>query len=291
MPPLLLPALLVLSATLAHAQLAPPPFLLGGEYQLSSDIDGGGSFSRSVVRGRVSAPLYLGEDTIVGLSAGYTFESYDFDDLTPEPWGEIHRARLALVAKGDLANDWSWLVLPWVAANAESGADWGESLTYGGIAAAWYQWGDTLALGVGAGFGTRLEDDASFFPILVVNWEFAPDWTLSTIPPEGFQVGPGVNLRWDARDDLSLLLVYHYQGDQQRLDEDSLAAANGVGELRQHRIALGATYRWSENLNFTAHAGLTFGGEIELQNQSGDTLNEGDFDSSLVFGLEGSLRF
>ncbi|MGJ8726450.1 MAG: DUF6268 family outer membrane beta-barrel protein [Roseibacillus sp.] len=278
-------------APLAHAQLAPAPFLLGGEYQLSSDIDGGGSFSRSVARTRISAPLFLGEDTIIGLSAGYQYESFQFDDLLSDPWGEIHRNRIGIAAKGDLANGWSWLALPWLASNGESGADWGESLTFGGIGAAWYKVNDTLSLGVGAGFGTQLEDDTSVFPILVIDWQFAENWTLSTLPPEGFRIGPGASIRWDAREDLSLSFIYQYQSDQHRLDQDSTTAANGLGELRQHRVALAATYRFNDNLSLTGHAGLTFGGEIELQNSSGNTLGENDFDSSLVFGLEGSWRF
>ena len=271
--------------------VAPAPFLLGGEYQLSSDIDGGSSFSRAVARTRISAPLFLGEDTIVGLSAGYQYESFQFDDLAPEPWNEIHRTRLGLVAKQDLANGWSWIALPWIGSNRESGADWGESFTYGGIGAAWYRVSDTLSLGLGAGFSTQLEDDSSVFPIVVIDWKFAENWTLSTLPPEGFRIGPGVSLRWDTRDDLSLSLIYQYQSDQQRLDENSATALDGIGELRQQRIALAATYKVNDNLSLTGHAGFTFGGQIELQDSSGDTLSERDFDSSLVFGLEGSWRF
>ncbi|MDQ8191514.1 DUF6268 family outer membrane beta-barrel protein [Roseibacillus persicicus] len=284
-------ASLLTSLTAAHGQLAPAPFLLGGEHQLSSDLDGGGSFSRSSVRTRLSAPLFLGEDTIIGVSGSYRFDSFEFDDRTTEPWGDIHRARIGLIAKQDLANDWTWLALSYVGTNAESGADWGESLRYGGLGAAWYRYSDNLSIGLGAGFSTQLEDDLSVFPILVLDWQITDTLTLSTIPPEGFNLGPGATLRWDLRDDLSLSLVYLYQRDQQRLDEDSLAAANGVGETRQSRVALAATYRFSENFSLTGHLGMTIGGELELQNESGDTLTEEDYDSSLVFGLEGSLRF
>ncbi len=278
-------------APFAQAQLAPPPFLLGGEYQLSSDLDEGGDFSKSLVRARASAPLYLGEDTIIGLSASYQFESYQFGGTGGvDPWGEIHRSRIALVAKQDLANGWSWLALPFISSNAESGADWGESLSFGGIGAAWYRWSDTFSIGLGAGFSTRLEEDTAVFPLLVIDWQFAENWSLTTIPPEGLPVGPGVSLRWEIRDDFSLALVYQYLNEQQRLDEDS-ATPDGIGELRQSRVALAATYRLNQNFNVTAHAGLTFGGELELQDSSGDTLNESDFDSSLILGLEGSLRF
>ena len=126
-------------APLAQAQFSPPPFLLGGEYQLDSDVDGGGSFSRAVARARVSVPLFLGEDTIVGLGTSYQFESYQFDNLAPAPWDDIHRFRIGLVAKQELANGWSWLALPFVSSDAESGAEQSESFLFGGLGAAWYR--------------------------------------------------------------------------------------------------------------------------------------------------------
>ena len=278
-------------APLVHAQTTPAPFLLGGEYQLSSDIDEGGSFSRSVARARVSAPIFLGEDSFVGITAGHQFESFEFDDLLADPWEEIHRSRIGLVVTQDLANGWSWLALPYVAANSESGADFGDSITFGALGAAWYKLSDTLSLGLGVGFSTKLEDDASIFPIFVINWEFAPNWTLTTVPPDGFRLGPGVSLRWDKCDDFSLALIYQYQSDEHRLDEDSDAVPDGIGELRQHRVALAGTYNFTEHLSLTAHAGFTLGGEIEIQDSSGDELAESDFDTSLVFGLEGSWNF
>lgn len=284
-------ATLLTSLPAAQAQLAPAPFLLGGEHQLSSDLDEGGSFSRSAARARVSAPLFLGEDTLVGLSLGYQFENFQFDDLMINPWGDIHRVRLGLVAKQDFADGWSWLALPYVASNAESGADWGEALTFGGLAATWYQFSEKLSFGLGFGINSELEDNLGFFPIVVIDWKLTDNLTLTTIPPEGFRLGPGAALRWDVRDDLSLSLVYQYQSDQHRLAEDSLAAANGLGELRQNRVALAATYHLNENFSLTGHAGMTIGGTLELLDEAGEPLSETEFDSSLVFGLEGSFRF
>lgn len=288
----LLIAVLTLPLTqVLQAQLAPPPFLLGGEYQLPSDLDGGGSFSRATIRGRVSAPLYLGEDTIVALGGSLQFDSFQFDDLPQDPWSEIYRSRIALVAKQNFGENWTWLAIPWVATDRESGADWGDSLTFGGITAAWYRISNSLSIGLGAGFASRLEDNIAAFPILVIDWKLTESLTFSTIPPEGFRVGPGINLRWDTHDNLSLTLVYQYQGDQHRLDENSPSSPNGIGEFRQSRAALAASYRFNENLSLTGHISLAFQGNLELQNEDGDILSERDFDSSLVFGLEGSWRF
>lgn len=284
-------ALSLACSPLAAAQVTPAPFAVGGEYQWEADLEDSGSFSRTMARARISAPLYRSEETVAALSFGYQFESFDFSGLSTDPWDELHRLRLGLVLKSDLVNDWSWLALSWMGADVEPGSDWGESITFGGVGGVWYEFSDRLSLGLGAGISSRLEDDPSIFPILILDWKLSPCLTLTTIPPEGFRVGPGVSLRWDLREDLDLALIYQYQGDQQRLDENSAASPDGIGEFRQSRVALSATKRFGDAFSLTGHAGVAFGGELELQDAGGDTLSKQDFDSSLVIGLEGSLRF
>lgn len=284
-------ALSLLFSPLASAQFSPAPLLLGGEHQFEAVLDGPGSFTRSAVRTRVAAPLFLSGDTVAALSLGYQFESFDFSGLAADPWDDLHRVRLGLVLKSEFGDGWSWLVLPWVGANAESGADWGEAVTFGGLGGAWYELSDRLSLGLGLGASGRLEEDASVFPIVILDWKLSPCVTLTTVPPEGFRVGPGLSLRWDVRDDLALSLIYQYQSDQQRLDEDSAASPDGIGEFRQSRVALAATKRFENGFHLTGHVGLAFGGELELQDDDGDRLSETDFDSSAVIGLEGSWRF
>ncbi len=281
----------LVSASCAPGEFSPAPFLLGGEYQLSSDLDEGGSVARGLVRARVSAPIYLGEDVTVALSANHQFETYEFDNLTTDPWEEIHRTRVGLIIRQQLQNGWTWIALPWLVSDVERGADTGDSLTGGVISAAWYDLSDTLKLGLGFVVRSRLEDNVTVFPIPIIDWEFADGWTFSTLPQRGFRVGAGASLGWKTHEDLKLSLVYQFLSNQQRLDEDSLASPNGVGEFRQHRLSLAATYRWNENLSLTGHAGFTFAGEIELQDAAGVRLNEDSFDASLIFGLEGAWSF
>ncbi|MBK1833726.1 hypothetical protein [Roseibacillus ishigakijimensis] len=278
-------------APATQAQLIPAPFAIGGEHQFAADIDDSGEFSRSAARFRVSAPLHFTDDYFVGLTAGGVWEHFEFDDTLVNPWEDVYRPQVAVVSKGTLANGWTWLAIPWVAADAEDGADWGEALTYGGMGAAWTEVSDSLTLGAGLGVRSQLEDDVQVFPILVIDWKICPDLTFSTLPPEGFRVGPAASLRWDARDDLALSLVYSYQSDRHRLAENSDAAPDGIGQFRQHRIALAATHQFHENLSLTGHLGYTFGGELEVEDSDGDQLDSRDFDGSLVLGLEGSWRF
>lgn len=284
-------ALLSCSAPLLLAQTRPFPFAFGTEHQFSADLDEGGSFSRSTFRARGGFPFVLNDETVIALNAGYQFDNYDFDDTLVAPWSDVHRARLGIFASTVLSNDWTLFAAPFLAAEFEDGGDFGDSLTFGGVTAAWYQVTDSLALGLGAGAVSILEDDLAIFPLAVIIWDIREDLTFSTLPPEGFRFRPGANLRWDVRDDLTLALVYQFQFDQQRLAENSEAAENGIGELSQHRISFAATYRFSDNFAVTGHAGLTLAGELEVQDSGGDRLSEEDFDSSLIVGFEAAYRF
>ena len=280
---------------IAQAQSIPSPFLIGGEYQLEADTDEGGSFSRAVAQSRVSAPLWLGEDSLLAVSVGYQFESFNFDGFADDPWSDLNRTKIALVAKQDLTSSWSWIALAFVEADNENGADFNESITGGAVGLALYRFSDTLKFGLGLRVSGNLEDDVSIIPIPIIDWDFAENWTFTTTPPDGFSVGPGVSVRWEGLDDLSLSLVYQYQSDSHRLADSAPTGfenrINGVGEFRQSRVAVVATYHFTEHLSLTGHAGLTFGGEIELNDDEGETLEKNDFDSSLVFGFEGSWNF
>lgn len=279
------------SSLLLNAQTRPAPLILGGEYQFSADLDDGGDFSRSTLRLQGGIPLVLNDKTIVALNAEYQFDNYDFNDTLVAPWSEVHRTRIGILANTKLQNGWTILGAPFIAAEFENGADFGDALTFGGVGAGWYQVNDSLALGFGGGVISVLEDDLAIFPLAVIIWNLREDLVFSTLPPEGFRFRPGANLRWDVDEQLSLALVYQYEFDQQRLDEDSEASPDGLGELTQHRLSLAATYRFSDNFVFTGHAGFTLAGQIELQNPTGDEISEEDFDSSLVIGFEGAWRF
>ena len=291
----LIPCICGAFSAAALAQSIPSPFLLGGEYQLEADTDDGGSFSRAVAGARVSAPLYLGEDFFVALTVAHQFESFDFDGFADDPWDELHRTSIGIAGQQKLANGWSWIALAAIDADYESGADIGRSITGGVVTGAWYEFNDTLKLGLGVSASSRLERKISVIPFPIIDWDFAENWAFTTAPPDGFNTGPGVSIRWDGLEDFRLSLVYQFQSDRQRLDDSAAVGfgdrIDGVGEFRQSRVALVGTYLFDENLSLSAHAGVAFGGEIEIRDSDGDSLDENDFDSSLVFGIEGTWSF
>lgn len=287
-----LPILLLVAGPAAlSAQTRPSPLAIGGGHQFSSDLDDGGSFSVSTLRIQGGIPLFLRDDTTIALNAGYQFDNYDFDDSLIAPWSDVHRARIGLFASTEFRDDWTLFAAPFAAASFETGADLGESITFGGVAAAWNRVNNRLSLGLGAGAVTVLEDDVAIFPLAVIIWEIVDDVTFSTLPPEGFRFLPGAHIQWDASDDLSLSLVYQFQFDQQRLDGSTPITDDGLSEVSQHIVSLAATYRFTESFAVTGHVGVGLAGEIEIQNSSGDRVEEDDFDTSLIVGFEGAFRF
>ncbi|MEM9080453.1 MAG: hypothetical protein AAGC74_07180 [Verrucomicrobiota bacterium] len=276
---------------LALGQFRPAPIEVSGEFALAAGLDGGGEVARGSVRTRLSAPLFLSEELIVGLVGEYEWNWYDFSGGAPELWGEVHEAQLGVAAISRREGGWNWLLSPSVRSGMEGGGDFGESLTFGGVGGAWYEISERLSLGVGVGWATELEDDFVVFPLPFVRWEFVEDWTLATGPAVGFRTGPSVHVTWRPQEEWSLMLGYFYESERFRLDEDSAVAANGVGEVEESRVAAALTYRSSENLAVTLHASLGLGGEYEVEDARGAGVFRAERDAAVTVGLGVSWDF
>ena len=171
----------------------------------------------------------------------------------------------------------------------EDGFD--DAFAGGGMVGASYRVSDTLTLGGGLALIRELENDVAVFPVFVVNWDFAQDWTLrnsqSTL---GLGYGGGLEVAWAFADDWELALGLQYQWRQFRLD-DSGTAPNGVGEELSLPLYAGATWEISPTAHLSMFAAVAVGGEIEVQDSSGNTISDQDYDPAGLLGARFTLRF
>ena len=285
---------LPLSLYAQQSNLVPAPFLLGANYQLPSDLDDGSELSRASFRANVSVPFHRSDSLFLGGTLSYQFDSYDFSDngILADPWGDIQRARFSLVGKGEFSSNWSWLFLPNFGFNQESGALLEDSFSFGAIGAAWSRLNDALTIGGGFVTNYNLEDKFFAFPILVIDWNITETLSFTTMPPPGLQPSPSASLNWQASPQLTLSLIYQYQIEQQRLsDSVSARVPNGIGELRQHRLALSAGFHLTEYIELIAHGGYSLGGTLELLDPNGREVERQDLEGAAFFGVEANYRF
>lgn len=273
------------------------PFSFGYLHDFKSDIDGGGEVSNDFFYARAGVPLYRSEGRVIALSAGYNFNSYKFDGGTAgsfaalDPWDKVHTFRLGLPVKWDFGSDWTFFGLPSIRSTGESGASFGDSISGGIITGFSYRFSERLTIGPGVGYTGQIEDDASVFPVIFVDWKFADGWSLSTGPTVGATLGPGLALNWDVSDRVRLSFGARYEKLRFRLDEDSRAAPGGVGEDRSIPVFGAITYQPGDHWRMSLVGGVGFGNELTLDDAGGREVSQRDYDPSPFLGLNFAWTF
>ena len=256
--------------------------------------NGGGRFNaeRFLVQGGLTYAFDRFRN--ISLALGYGFDGYDFSgqgNFTGlDPWEDIHSFRVGTPFRWKVDSDWQVFVIPSLRFAAESGADLGSAATGGGFVGFAYRFGDRLTIGPGIGAIAQIEDDASIFPVLIINWKITDRLSLETGRGLGATLGPGLTLNWQASTKWNLFLGGRYERLRIRLD-DAGFASGGVGEDRSFPLFGGATYRIGSRGDVSLLSGLKFGGELRVEDENGNLLVDETYDPALFLGLTFRVRF
>ncbi len=283
-----------------YEAMGPKPgwsFPLRGAYihQFDSDIDNnGGQFSvdRFFIQG--GATYATKDRRSVSLSLGYDFNGYDFSGEMGfaglRPWKNINSLRIGTPISWRLDDKWTLFVIPSLRFTAESGANLGDGLQGGAFAGASYRVSDRLTIGPGIGVVTQIEDNASVFPVLLINWKITDSLSLETGRGLGATLGPGLFLKWEASDTWSFSLGGRYEKLRFRLDKSGIAP-DGVGEDRSFPIIAGVTYRFTRQIQASIIGGVELGGKLKLDDENGNEIIEEDYDTAGFVGATFRFRF
>jgi len=294
--------LLLASPSISDAQeprprydsMSPKPgwsFPLRGAYthQFDTDIDNkGGKFSvdRFFIQG--GATYATKNRQSVSVSLGYGFNGYDFSGEMGfaglRPWKDINSLRISTPISWGLDDNWTLFVIPSLRSTAETGASLGDDVQAGGFAGASYRVSDRLIIGPGVGVVTQIEDNASVFPVLLINWKITDSLSLETGRGLGATLGPGLFLKWEASDKWRFSLGGRYEILRFRLDKDGVAP-DGVGEDRSFPILAGVTYRFTPKIQASLLGGVELGGKLKLDDQNGNEIIEENYDTTGFVGF------
>jgi len=267
----------------------------GYAHYFDTDVDSGGSFSKDSALIQAGVRYAFTPDRSAVLSVGYGFENYDFSGSTgfggANPWSDLHTLRIGTPVIWGLDDRWKIFVIPTVRFQGELGADVGESLSGGGFVGFSYKFNDRLTIGPGFGAITQLEDNPTYFPVLIIDWRISEQWSLSTGRGFGATLGPGLVLAWKPLDDWRFGIGARYERARFRLDENNAAAPNGVGEDRNQPVFLAAEYSPNPGLSVSVIGGAQMGGDLKLDDQDGNRLNESDYAAGAFVGFTFDLRF
>lgn len=255
-------------------------------HQFETDLDGGGSFDVQRHFFRFDISRFIDRHWMVGIGLSLDYERWSFSDVPGlagiDPWDEILRPGIS-VPVFYRTGKWQLGVIPSVDVAGATGAQIGESLSYGAVLSAGYAFGPDLIAGLGVGLFNRLGQTEAF-PYLVIDWTLNDRLRL-TNPFRAGPVGPaGLELVYSPNDTLEMGLGGAYRSYRFRLD-DSSVVADGIGEVDFWAPFLRIGWRLGRSIHLDLNGGALFGGSIAIEDENGNLLGETDYDTAPFAGL------
>ncbi len=147
-----------------------------------------------------------------------------------------------------------------------------------------------MTIGPGIGVLSQLEDSASIFPILIVDWKITDRLSLETGRGLGATQGPGLDFKYRLSDAWTLGIGGRYESQRFRLDDKGVAPG-GIGGDRSIPLYLSATYSRGRDLQISAVAGVELDGELRLEDSNGRLISRDDYESAPFLGGTFNFRF
>ncbi len=275
------------------------------EHTFRTDIDDdGASADGDVAVSRVGTGLTLsgaiGEQTRWFVPLTWEYSSYDFNDAgglvnaaaSTEPFEDGHIFTLTPSVAYIIDQRWSVRGGVLLESAFEPGADFGDSLTFGGLVAARYNFSKEFALTFGVAAKSRLEDSALVIPIIGAEWTINEQLRLSGGGGNGpGSRGPGIALYYAATESLTLSFGGSYEFREFRLEERTDDASEGVFSDQRVNLLMGVEWRATESISVGLTGGVSVWQEYEFENSEGDTVHEVNGDPTGLLGVNISVRF
>ncbi len=265
----------------------------GAVYQFDTDLDEGGSYD--VKRFTLEAGQGYGWDprTSVSFALGYRYDGYSFSRgsgiAAAAPWEDVHSLSLGVPMRRGIGENWSAFMIPSVQSSGESGSSFDETITGGILTGFAYRFGERLTIGPGFGVVSQLEDSASIFPVLIVDWKITDKLSLETGRGLGASLGPGLTLNYQATHHWSFSVGGRYEKVRFRLDDEG-TVPGGIGEDSSFPLFAGFTYSYSPEIKLSLVGGVEFGTEFVLEDSDGNRIMKESSDPGGFLGLTFSFR-
>jgi hypothetical protein len=262
-------------------------------HQFDTNLDNGGDFSVNRYLFRFNWNKRMNDALHVGIGLNYDLHDYSFSEKTSfgqlRPWDNLQSIGLRARIMYSINEDWRLVIIPSIGFSGESGADWGESLIYGGILSAGYRASPNLMIGAGVGIFSRLEE-VSYFPMVVINWKITEQLRLSN-PFSGGPTGPaGLELSYALDKRWEIACGSAYRSLRFRLDDES-NDRNGIFQEKGVPVWGRVTLRSGSQVKLDLNAGAFFSGKLKIEDQQGHEISDDQYDAAPFIALTVSLNF
>jgi len=266
----------------------------GGIVQTDTDLDEGGSFQSTRFNIQAGQGYRWGYTDAVSLTLGYSYDGYDFSNggdglAARDPWSDINTISLSAPMRYGINRQWSAFLIPSVRSTGESGADFDDTLSGGVFTGVSYRFGDRLTIGPGVGVVGQIEDSATIFPVLIIDWKITDTISLETGRGLAATLGPGLTLTYKPHERWRFYAGGRYEKLRFRLDSSG-TIPGGIGEDKSFPLYGGCSYTVGENTTINFLAGVELGGELRLEDEDGEKIADDSYDSVPFFGLTFNIR-
>jgi opacity protein-like surface antigen len=260
----------------------------GYAYQGKADIDGGGDlrvhrFDVGIL-GRADLHEQLRWTNTFFFSVNdYNFEGGGFS--IGDPWGTILTMRLVTKLRYQLSDQWGVFGGGVFMFSPETGADWGDSFTGGGLVGVDFRHSKTLFVSLGVAVVSQIEDDARVTPSVILNWLPHERWAVrvGAVPASG---GAAAAAEVAYRVAMPLEIGLGLLSNQRRFRlDDSGPVPDGVGEDNNLVLRLRLGWDFTPQISLVFLGGVALGGEVQLDDRNGNRLNKQDYDPAPYIGL------
>lgn len=257
----------------------------------AADLDTSpGELTISRVAAHIAAGFKVSETADIAIRFDTEFSSYDFDNATglipgtSEPFDDARTLTITPIYRDFHENGWAWFVGGRIQSAGESGADFSDTLTGGGLGGASYQVTSSLRLGAGISISDNLaEDDVFVLPFPIIQWDITGDLRLET-------AGRGARLAYQIHKDWSLALEAGFERREYRLDDNGPLPGGAVID-QSFPIALAATFRPDPRFELVGRVGSHVFADLEFYNAAGNEIADDERDPALFAGFELQVRF
>lgn len=263
----------------------------GGTWIGEADLDESpGSLGIARAAARFGVGHKLSETVSLNFGADLDYSVYDFNDATglvggtDDPFDDSTIVTLSLGAQFKSGEHNTWFVTGFARSAGESGAEFDETITGGGIVGFSHSFSDDFTLGIGVLVSSELEDDVYVIPVPIIRWNINERWSLNAGDRADLQLAYAPSDRWTIGAEVS------WDRRQFRLDDEG-PLPSGVVEERHVPVGVFAVFAPNANMELAARVGANLGSEIKIDDNNGDRVGKDELDAGLYAGFDVRFRF
>lgn len=271
----------------------PITFTGGMSHQFSTDIDNNngveGKFSLTRTKFSLGMPVRLNDNFTLGTTVRYELSRFNFNDMVASPafWRDINTLSASSILSWKADDKWTYYGGAMLKFAAESGTDWGQGTTGGGLAGVNYKVDDNLSIGGGLAVMSQIEENARVLPLITAKWKFADNWRLDVGLTDVSTFGYGASVKWLFSKEWEF--AFGAQAHKSRFRIENLNG--GVGQESATTVYADAIWHACSNIDLDAFFGVAAGGKLRVDDANGDKQFDTRYKAAPIFGGKVTFRF